>query len=92
MKANAIAVQRLQPEGLAEVRARHESFGEILAYNMQVLATARSVSESIIREVSAEVAKAASPEGYGPAGSRKTPAAEQNPRRYRCRRPPEVLP
>ncbi len=74
LKGNVIAVQRLRPDALALIRERHEAFGTVLAYNMQVLATARSVSEGIIREVSAEVAKAANPAGYdasmrGPRGS-----------------------
>jgi hypothetical protein len=66
LKANIIAVQRFRPDAVSLIRERHDIFGVVLAHNMQVLATARSISESIIREVSSEVAKAANPSGYGP--------------------------
>jgi hypothetical protein len=66
LKANVVAVQRLRPDALDLIRDRHDAFSVILAYNMQVLTTARSVSESIIREVATEVARAQDPAGYGP--------------------------
>jgi hypothetical protein len=66
LKDNVIAIQRFRPDALALIRERHDAFGAVLAHNMQVLTTARSVSESIIREVSAEVAKAGEAAGYGP--------------------------
>jgi hypothetical protein len=66
LKANIIAVQRFRPDAVSLIRERHDMFGVVLAQNMQVLTTARAVSEGIIREVSSEVAKAANPAGYGP--------------------------
>ncbi len=69
LKGNAIALGRFAPDGLALLRLRHESFSELLTYNMAVLTTARSVSESIIREISTEVAARANPAGYGANGS-----------------------
>ena len=68
LKGNAITIGRFAPDGLALLRLRHESFSELLAYNMAVLTTARSVSEGIIREVSTEVAARSNPVGYGANG------------------------
>lgn len=68
LKGNAIVIGRFSPDGLALLRLRHEKFSELLAYNMAVLTTARSVSEGIIREVSSEVASRANPVGYGANG------------------------
>ena len=68
LKGNAIALGRFAPDALALLRRRHESFSELLAYNMAVLTTARTVSEGIIREVSTEVAARANPVGYGATG------------------------
>lgn len=64
LKGNAIALGRFAPDGLALLKLRHDGFSELLAYNMAVLTTARSVSEGIIREVSSEVAAQANPVGY----------------------------
>ena len=66
VKANAIALQRFRPDAIDMLRDRHEAFQSILALNMAVLTTARSVSEGLIREVSADVAKAMNTQGYGP--------------------------
>ncbi len=69
LKGNAIALGRFAPDGLALLRHRHESFAELLAYNMAVLTTARSVSEGIMREISTEVAARENPVGYSANGA-----------------------
>jgi hypothetical protein len=79
LKANAIALGRFAPPALALLRKRHESFSDLMSLNMAVLGTAKTVSESIIRELAADVGQARSPQGYGaygqPAAGYKTPVA-----------------
>ncbi len=79
LKANAIALGRFTPPGLALLRKRHEAFSELMSLNMAVLGTAKTVSESIVRELATDVGQARSPQGYGaygqPAGGYKTPVA-----------------
>ena len=79
LKASAVAVGRFAPPSLPELRRRHESFGELMSLNMAVLGTAKTVSESIIRELAADVANARAPQGYGahglPVEGYRTPVA-----------------
>jgi hypothetical protein len=79
IKANAIALGRFAPPSLEMLRERHENFATLLALNMAVLGTAKTVSESIVRELATDVGRARTPQGYGmngqvPSGY-KTPAA-----------------
>jgi hypothetical protein len=71
VKSNAIALRRLRPDAIDLLKERHDSFAGILAHNLQVLTTARSVSESIIREVSVDVARASKLPSYGPGSTQK---------------------
>jgi hypothetical protein len=79
LKSNAIALGRFAPPSLPLLKKRHESFSELMSLNMAVLGTAKTVSESIIREMATEMGQARSPQGYGaygqPAGGYKTPVA-----------------
>ena len=68
LKSNAIAMGRFRPSGLALLKQRHRAFSDMLALNAAVLTTARTVSESIIRELSAEIGGSTSPQGYGARG------------------------
>jgi hypothetical protein len=68
IKVNAVALGRFQPPGLSVLRQRHESFAQLLALNMAVLATARTVSESLVRELAADMGRAHNPQGYGASG------------------------
>ena len=68
LQSNAIALGRFQPASIELLRRRHQSFSQTLALNSAVLRTARTVSESILREVSAEVAGSLNPQGYSPQG------------------------
>jgi hypothetical protein len=68
LKGNAIAIGRFAPDELALLRRRHDTFSELLAYNMTVLTTVRSVSEGIMREISTEVGAKANPSGYDTSG------------------------
>jgi hypothetical protein len=79
LKANAIAIGRFAPPSLALLRLRHQSFAELMALNMAVLGTAKTVSESIVRELANDVGQAKTPQGYGAYGQQvsgyRTPAA-----------------
>jgi hypothetical protein len=63
------------PELIDELRKRHDLFRALLQINLTVLATAHAVSESIMRGVSAELARKATPQAYGASGAATKPAA-----------------
>jgi len=79
LKSNAVAIGRFAPPSLALLRQRHASFAELMSLNMAVLGTAKTVSESIIRELATDLAQAAAPQGYGalgrPTAGYRTPVA-----------------
>lgn len=64
-KANTIALARFAPEGLEALKAAQHRFAAVVETNQQVLATARSVSEGLIKALAEEVAKARTPTVYG---------------------------
>ncbi len=68
LKGNAIALGRFRPPGLDLLKRRHQGFADSLALNAAVLSTARTVSESLIRELSSEIAGSINPQGYGARG------------------------
>ncbi len=68
VKANAIALARFAPEALDRLKAAHGAFGRIVETNQTVLATARAVSESLVKGVADEMNRLSRPQGYGPAG------------------------
>ncbi|PIK72500.1 hypothetical protein CS379_13635, partial [Methylobacterium frigidaeris] len=49
VKANAVALARFAPEGIAALREAHGRFSEAVAANQAVLATARAISEGLLR-------------------------------------------
>lgn len=74
VKANAVALARFAPAGVKSLKAAHERFGAAVTANQTVLATARAVSEGLVRSISEELAKAERPQTYAPAGSAARPA------------------
>jgi len=68
LRANAAIVGRYAPVLVDQLRRRHEQFQSDLQLNMAVLATARSVSETLVRGVADEVASRNAPKTYGAAG------------------------
>ena len=68
IKASQVYLDRVTPAMAAELRQRHDLFRAVLQMNLTVLATAHAVSESIMRGVSAELARKATPQGYGASG------------------------
>jgi hypothetical protein len=79
IKANTIALGRFMPASLEKLRERHENFANLLSLNMAVLGTAKTVSESIVRELATDIGRARAPQGYGITGQApngyRTPAA-----------------
>lgn len=64
-KANAIALARFAPAGVEALKAAHRRFTGIVATNQTVLATARSVSEGLIKTLADEISRSRTPTVYG---------------------------
>ena len=73
VKANAIALARFAPDALDRLRGSHARFGRALEANQAVLATARAVSESLIKDLAEEMGRTRRPSGYAPSGYGGTP-------------------
>lgn len=76
-KANAVALKRLCPEALPGIRTAQERLREVVERNQAVIATARAVSEGLVKSVADEVSARARPAGYGagpPSGQRASAA------------------
>lgn len=68
LKSNAIALARFAPASVTRLKTAQARLGETLNLNMAVLATARSVSEGIIRNLATEVAAPHTLSTYGAGG------------------------
>jgi hypothetical protein len=68
LKANRRFLAQTAPDALAALQRRHDSFRALLQINLTVLATAHAVSEGIIRGVSGELQRKATPQTYGASG------------------------
>jgi hypothetical protein len=68
IKTNAVALARFAPHALEQLKASHLRFGQAVATNQMVLATARAVSESLVKGIADEMNRHARPQGYAPAG------------------------
>lgn len=64
LKSNAIAIGRFQPQGLPDLKTRHEAFAELMRLNMAVVATARTVSEGLMRDLADAIGKNNTPTVY----------------------------
>jgi hypothetical protein len=73
LKANAIALARWAPASVDRLKQAQAGLTEALSINMAVLATARSVSEGIVRSLAAEVDAPRTLNTYGV--GRQKPAA-----------------
>jgi hypothetical protein len=69
LRGNAAIIGRYAPVLVEQLRRRHDQFRSELQVNMAVLATARSVSETLVRGVAEEVANRNSARTYGAAGA-----------------------
>jgi hypothetical protein len=63
----------LVPGAVAALRERHQKFHKLLHNNLTVLATSHAVFEGIMRALSHEVARKASPQTYGASGRATAP-------------------
>ncbi len=68
VKANAVALARFAPSALDELKKAHLSFGKTVEANQIVLATARAVSETLVKGIAEEMGRQAKPKVYAPAG------------------------
>ncbi len=65
LKTNAIALARWAPGSVDRLRKAQSRLSDALAVNMTVLATARSVSEGIVRSLASEIAAPRTLTTYG---------------------------
>ena len=79
VKANAIALARFAPDALEKLKAAHAGFGRAVETNQTVLATARAVSESLMKGVAEEMNRLSRPQGYGPAGQQAARPVKSEP-------------
>lgn len=68
LKANAVALARFAPEALERLKGEHAAFSRTIETNQVVLATARAVSEGLVRALSSELERGSRTAGYAPAG------------------------
>jgi hypothetical protein len=73
IRLNAKFLLQAVPSRCAALARAQEAFRVILQKNMIVLATAHSVSEGIMRRLSADLAKKAAPQVYGASGRTTAP-------------------
>jgi hypothetical protein len=73
IKASRSYLARTAPAIVDDLRQRHDLFKALLQINLTVLATAHAVSESIMRGVSQELARKATPQAYGASGKATAP-------------------
>lgn len=69
VKLNAVALARFAPELVKRLKDSHLAFQILIETNQIVLATARAVSESVIRDLASDANKPMRAAGYGPAAS-----------------------
>ena len=79
LKANAVALGRWAPAMVQDLKRAQARLTDVLNVNMAVLATARSVSEGIVRSLATEVAAPRTLTTYGAGGRAATP--QDQPRR-----------
>jgi hypothetical protein len=73
-KANTNFLLQSMPERCAALHRLQEAFRAVLQRNMIVLATAHAVSEGIVRRLSGDLARKASPQVYGASGRTTAPS------------------
>ena len=73
LRAGSAHLTRAAPATLDALRRQHEHLRARLQVNLTVLATARAVSEGILRGVSNELARRATVQTYGASGRHNTP-------------------
>lgn len=69
VKLNAVALARFVPDQVKRLKSAHVAFQDLIEINQIVLATARAVSESIVRDLASEANRPMRAAGYGPTAS-----------------------
>ncbi|MEN5081044.1 hypothetical protein ABE438_01030 [Bosea sp. TWI1241] len=69
IKLNAVALARFVPEKIRRLKEAHLAFQGLIEINQTVLATARAVSETIVRDLAGEANRPMRAAGYGPAAT-----------------------
>ena len=78
-RANAVALARFAPEAASRLKAAHVGFRAAVERNQAVIATARAVSEGLVKGVADEMARQKRPAAYGHAPA---PASAASPLVY----------
>jgi hypothetical protein len=73
LKANSKFLSQVVPQDVGALARRHELLQAALKTNLVVLATAHAVSEGIMRRLSGDIARKASPQVYGASGRTTVP-------------------
>ncbi len=73
LKANAKFLLRAAPASAAALHQMQQTFQVVLQKNMIVLATSHAVSEGIVRRLSGDLLRKASPQVYGASGRTVAP-------------------
>lgn len=73
IKANALFLSRVAPDQIAALKAAHGRFSTAVDLNQTVIATARAVSEGLLRTLAAEAGGGTKASGYGPPGKATEP-------------------
>lgn len=79
LKANAVALARFAPQGLEILKTEHAAFARAIETNQIVLATARAVSENLVKGISEELGRSQRPQVYGASGPQHRPASGATP-------------
>lgn len=66
VKLNAVALARFAPEKVKRLKTAHLAFQDLIDLNQTVLATARAISESIMRDLATDTNRQNRAPGYGP--------------------------
>ncbi|GEP03434.1 hypothetical protein [Methylobacterium oxalidis] len=64
-KLNAVALARFAPQGVETLKAGHRRFAQAVEANQTVLATAKTVSEGLIKSLADEIGRSRAPSVYG---------------------------
>ncbi|WP_342361524.1 hypothetical protein [Terrarubrum flagellatum] len=79
VKANAIILARFAPDGVETLKVRHSEFALKLRLNQAVLATVKSVAETLVRGVQEEMSGNRQLSVYGPGISPRGKNASATP-------------
>jgi len=69
VKLNAVALARFAPDKVKRLKTAHLAFQDLIDLNQTVLATARAISESIMRDLASDANRQNKATGYGPAAT-----------------------